>query len=219
MRLSRLVTALAATATATASLVAASVPSSAQDSAPTPIITPVVDPLRPLRALVSSDVDLNEVASLGTVAVNTRPIAEAVAIDPTFQIDPSIDWSRPVWIRYSLDNAGSISGYCTYARSGAGLDDGGGGTIRFTVAGEATAAGRYKGVEIVATGIKCVLYKPDQTVVSGPEFAPGALAVTNRSIDSYDARGGVVCAEAWALLRTVPAGGSSALVSTGMSCH
>lgn len=176
------------------------------ESAATPRPGPVVDPLRPIRPLLYSDADADYLASIGAVAVDASAITD------------SISWSRPqLALKHYLDNNSSISTYCTYARSGAGTADGGG-TVDFTVVGEATAYGRYKGVEIVATGVDCTLHKPDMTIGTGLIWAPGSLSAASARRSSYDARGGYVCVEGWALLRTVPAGETSTLKRTGLTC-
>ena len=205
MRLTRVLTVLAVSVTTTAVLAA---PAAASDAVPAPYIyPPVFDPLQSIRPLLTSSVDADHLVTIGAVAVDASAITSAIAIDTT----------RPT-IKHTalLDNNSSISSYCTYVRSGVGVATGG---VDFTVAAEATAYGRYKGVEIVATGVECKLYKPDMTIGTGAIFAPGSVSVATKQRTSYDARGGHVCVEAWALLRSVPYGESSALKSTGVSCY
>ena len=109
----------------------------------------------------------------------------------------------------------SFNGQCTYARYAAGV---GGSGITFTLVGEATASGTYKGIPVVATGVKCWLYKPDMTVISGPEYLPGFVSETHRSVNSDSAVGGRVCVEVLATLRQTPPGETSPNVSSGIQC-
>ncbi|HEV2892077.1 MAG TPA: hypothetical protein VGX28_17015 [Frankiaceae bacterium] len=223
MRLTRLFTVVALAATATAVLAA---PASANDAdiTPTPYVapvvsvapitdsidvsTPVLDPLRSIRPLLYSDVDADYLASVGAVAIDTSGVQRILAA--------TVYITRPsLAVKHVLDNNSSITSYCTYARSGVGV---GGAGVDFTVFAEATAYGTYKGVEIVATGVECTLYKPDMTIPTGAMYAPGSVSVATAQRTSYDARGGYVCTKAYAVLRTIPQGESSAIKSTETSC-
>ena len=211
MRLTRVLTVVLAAATVSVAL-AAPAAAEAYIYPPTSYVAPIYDPLRPIRPLVDASVSLEELVNIGAVAVDVSPLVNAV------YLDPNIDMVSPtVKITKLLDNNSSISSYCTYTRTGAGVGSSGG-SVDFTVVAEATAYGRYKGVEIIATGVACTLYKPDMTISEGPIFAPGSVSALTKSRSSYDARGGVVCVQAWAQLRAVPAGESSSVKTTGLSC-
>lgn len=109
-----------------------------------------------------------------------------------------------------------LAGNCEYARYTAGV---GGGGVTFTLVGEGSATGAYRGIPVVATGVACSLAKPDGIWTSGPEYLPGPASETDLTFESYDARGGVVCVKVYALLRQVPPGEPDALVESTASCH
>lgn len=123
----------------------------------------------------------------------------------------------------TLDSNSSVSGpslatfngQCTYARYAAGV---GGSGITFTLVGVGSSSGAYKGVPIVATGIKCTLYKPDMTIVASQSNLPGYVSETHRSQDSNDARGGQVCVEMFATLQYTPAGENDPYIESGPQC-
>lgn len=207
MRLARLLTVLTAVAATTVVLAA---PASASD-AQSAYIYPPSDPLAPLRYMTRDGVELNELVTIGAVAVDLETV-ERAKYALSHIAAPSYS------VRYVLDNTLNVSGYCTYARSGAGVESGYG-DVTFTVGGEATAVGRYRGTEVVATGVKCDLYKPDAIVTTGSQFAPGSAVAAATSYTSYDARGGMICTTVYALFREAPTGESSALKTFPTSCR
>jgi hypothetical protein len=110
----------------------------------------------------------------------------------------------------------SFTGSCHYAREAIGL---GGSGITYHIAGAGSAGGAYKGIPVVATGIRCRLILPTEIVVSGPEYLPGAAAVTNTDHVSNDASGGLICTTIFAVLRQTPPGEADNLVSTREDCQ
>ncbi|HEV2892074.1 MAG TPA: hypothetical protein VGX28_17000 [Frankiaceae bacterium] len=114
-------------------------------------------------------------------------------------------------------NAGTVNltGQCVYTRHAVGV---GGSGITFTLAGVGNSGGVYKGIPIVATGVKCRFYRSNGfSVESGPEYLPGAVSVTNRSWDDSSALGGTVCVEVLGVLRQAPPG-EDEFISSGQIC-
>lgn len=109
----------------------------------------------------------------------------------------------------------SLTGTCQYAREAAGL---GGSGITYHVAGTGTAGGSYKGIPVVATGIRCRLLLPSQIVVSGPEYLPGAVSATNIDHTTNDASGGRICTTVYGVLRQTPPGETDNLINSPERC-
>lgn len=104
----------------------------------------------------------------------------------------------------------SLSANCTYTRTSAGL---GGGPVSFDVVAEATALGTYKGVEIVATAVRCRVFKPERVIDTQEQWYPGQAAVASATASSYNAKVDALCVQVLAILRHVPIGESDNLIS------
>lgn len=117
---------------------------------------------------------------------------------------------------HALIDGTSLGGSCQYVREAAGL---GGSGVTYHLAGAGTSGGAYKGIPVVATGIRCRLLLPREIIVSGPEYLPGALAATNIDHNSNDASGGPICTTIYAVLRQTPPGEADNLISSPERCE
>lgn len=117
---------------------------------------------------------------------------------------------------YEVSDLTVFAGKCTYAREAAGL---GGGGITYHVVGVGTAGGSYRGIPVVATGIRCRLFLPTVTVTAGPEYLPGTVAETDTSYTTNDASRGAICTTIYAVLRQAPPGSTNNTIVSQERCE
>jgi len=120
-------------------------------------------------------------------------------------------------LAYAADVVGTatLNGTCKYVRYAAGI---GGGGVTYQIAGVGTAGGAYRGIPVVATGVRCRFFLGSSIIVSGPEFLPGAVSETDLSHTSNNASGGRVCVKVYGVLRQTPPGEPDNMIETPEYC-
>jgi len=155
--------------------------------------------------------------NLSTIVIGAALLGATTAV-PVHAVGGHIapvDGDGTVYVSENVGGTAPLSGTCKYVRQAAGV---GGSGITYQIAGEGTAAGAYKGIPVVATGVRCRFFLGSSTYASGPEYLPGSAAETNTAVDSNDASGGAVCVTVYAVLRQTPPGEVDNLIDSGEQC-
>ena len=130
-------------------------------------------------------------------------------------IGHTIDGSGLAYISVTVGGTAPLNGVCKYARYTAGI---GGGGVDYQIVGAGSATGTYKGIPVVATGVRCRFFLGSQIIVSGPEYLPGAASETDVDYPSSNASGGLICVTVYGTLRQTPPGEPDNVISSGEQC-
>ncbi len=90
------------------------------------------------------------------------------------------------------------SGQCDYGFVAAGVNGGG---ATFVINGVGSAAGVDRGSPVIATGVRCRLYKDAVNHYAGPTFTPGTTSQASSTFTSNSVTGGTICVLVYADLR------------------